>query len=278
MLIVHDQLQRILENPERYEGTNAGHIAAWPSTLKGPFENAMIFELDPYVITTPMIEAALAAQEAGVFRMPAPTVWIEIKGIGVSTGILAIDYGYEPKVEDDAISLLPFIIYENNGPDSGIVGIGHGSCEILLHDGEPVNRFLDFPTSEMFEGIDEDKRREECTMMMQIAYAFFASLECRDVEVTCQGPSPRIKAKRAKRGLPPLVEYKKLVIKPHLKGVYQEASASCSSGGSKKFHFVRGHVRHLDHLEPGRKTFVSPHYRGDAHIGQVKKTYVVEGE
>lgn len=114
---------------------------------------------------------------------------------------------------------------------------------------------------------------ELCYHALKCVLSFSMALRCRDVIVHDCGPSPAIKRKREKRGLPPIIEFKKVTIKPELRGIYEAASKNFERNGPR-LHFRRGHIRNLP--QGKGQTYVSPCWVGNAALGVVEKQYEVK--
>lgn len=83
----------------------------------------------------------------------------------------------------------------------------------------------------------------------------------------------KINIRRARKGQPELMGYRILMIRP---SHAQAARGSDGSGKHKRFHHCRGHFKRRRTASGDIRLFWwSDHWRGDAKLGKVRKTYQI---
>lgn len=208
------------------------------------------FEFTENLFTEALYDAALEALRSGLLPIPSDIFYFEwaenVEGNKFRFACLCSRY------QENSIDVHLVIRSYNFGEDI------YWNSLNLSPDG--IRSIFD--NEEFLTGNEQIAMRVLCLLM---------ALQCRDVVVHDCGPSPSIKRKREKRGLPPIVEYKKVTIKPELRGVYEAAHGEFERN-RPRFHFRRGHIRNLHN---GKRTYVSPCWVGDAAIGVVEKEYKV---
>lgn len=121
------------------------------------------------------------------------------------------------------------------------------------------------------------------------AYAAFAMLtiafmHCRNVFLVDNVPDAKLQKARARRGKPPLVTYKTLVVNPNLTQTRREGP-SMATGIELAHHICRGHFATYTEERPlfGRpglhgRFWVPMHVKGKRENGEVVKDYRIELE
>lgn len=227
------------------------------ATIQAGVQHAQSFEFDRELCTPELYDAACDALEAGLFPLPAEWCYYQWHE-EVERGSRPLDIGVLC-FRDGGKVLATLVNRTNEGKP--------GWQSIIEFDEEGP-----FAPS-ILQGNGEGQAPEEITMaVLQRVLAFTMALRCRDVIVHDCGPSPAIKRKREKRGLPPIIEFKKITIKPELRGVYETASKDFDRNGPR-LHFRRGHIRNLSQ---GGQTYVSPCWVGNAALGVIEKQYEVK--
>lgn len=215
------------------------------------------FECDPALNTRELGEAGVDALNRNLLPLPAENCFFQLSLPNYDCGLYV-----EGRRGASTVSVV-VVVDDRSG--NGVRAIGD-VCFGPEEARAAVRLSSAYVSSELAEDLTEDLKN-----IAMLVFPLTMALRCRDVIVSDCGPSASIKRKREKRGLPPLIEYKKLTIRPELRAVYEAASADYARQ-SPRFHFRRGHVRALS---SGAETYVSPCWVGSAASGVVSKTYEV---
>jgi hypothetical protein len=116
---------------------------------------------------------------------------------------------------------------------------------------------------------DAEDQEYWSAMPMQFAMSALAALSSRGPEVRVQPAPEKLNTQRAKKGRPPIFEYRIVEIPAWAK---EKAEAGGGTHASPRLHWRRGHERRLP---SGTKTFVHAHLVGAAENGFIHKDYAV---
>lgn len=140
----------------------------------------------------------------------------------------------------------------------------NGHTLLFNEEGEMGQQWLD-----SIEQMDETKK----TMMEAITAGFFSSalgaLSSKGPEIRTQPAPAKLNKQRAKKGRPPIFEYRIVEIPAWAKA---KAEGLGGTHASPRLHWRRGHERRLGE---GRKTFVHACLVGVAENGFIHKDYAV---
>lgn len=117
----------------------------------------------------------------------------------------------------------------------------------------------------------------DCGTDLKVSKVFLDLLDCKNIEVVNNNPSPKLNKKRVKNGKEPLIVYKTLEIKN--KNNYSNANKK--NLWNNKIHLCRGHFKEYTEKNPlfGKCTgryWWQPSVRGNKNKGVVMKDYLIK--
>jgi hypothetical protein len=161
---------------------------------------------------------------------------------------------------------------DRNAADAVVDGayrswLSHGGVGITRDNLDGLNVSLHSDPKEFFRV----RAKRSLEIAMRWTFVAIGLLSARGVDAPIVSPSKALNAARAKRGRPPIFEYRTIITGPT-----SPTSAGVAIGGerrSPRMHWRRGHVRTQS---SGVKTMVRPCLVGDLAAGAIAKDYAID--
>jgi len=177
--------------------------------------------------------------------------------------------------------LLPYLLFVSPGimlnkrTDLGQFPLLGGIKNDSNIAGFRLGYFNEYYQQDHFQGFAADMATDA-----KMLWYFLTLLNARNVKLSSIAPSAKLNKKRAKKGKPPLREYKRLLIYPFHKKK-DEGYVIGDSQLQQRMHLTRGHFKYYTPERPlfGKLTGIywwKPHVRGNEEKGIVNKEYGVK--